>query len=182
MDTFGNLTLVTQRLNSHLSNGPWDKKREAILLHSALPLNRSLPDAWDDDAIRQRSRTIAATVTRIWPRPETAVDEGGGEAVTDVELSEDGDEQRAEVPMASESGTARDAVLAAFERLERGTGRTDFRLEEIVKQVMLHHPDYAESTIRTHIVSLMCANAPDHHGTTYDDLMRVDRGLYRRNR
>jgi hypothetical protein len=25
----------------------------------------------------------------------------------------------------------------------------------------------APSTIRTHIASLMCANAPHHHGTTY---------------
>ena len=38
---------------------------------------------------------------------------------------------------------------------------------------------YSESTIRTHVTSRMCANAPDNHGTTYDDLVRVGRGLYR---
>jgi hypothetical protein len=37
----------------------------------------------------------------------------------------------------------------------------------------------AESTIRTMIVSHLCRNAPDHAATTYDDLERVGRGLYR---
>jgi hypothetical protein len=40
--------------------------------------------------------------------------------------------------------------------------------------------DLAPATIRTHITSRMCADAPDHHGTTYDDLERVSRGVYRR--
>lgn len=39
---------------------------------------------------------------------------------------------------------------------------------------------YATSTIRTHVVSRMCANAPDHHARTYDDLERVADGRYRR--
>ena len=39
---------------------------------------------------------------------------------------------------------------------------------------------YKASTIRTHIVSRMCANARDHHARTYDDLERVGNGLYRR--
>jgi hypothetical protein len=28
----------------------------------------------------------------------------------------------------------------------------------------------------------MCADSPDHHGTTYDDLERIDRGVYRLRR
>lgn len=38
---------------------------------------------------------------------------------------------------------------------------------------------YAESTIRTMVVSHMCTNAPDHASVTYDDFERVDRGAYR---
>ncbi len=41
---------------------------------------------------------------------------------------------------------------------------------------------YGGSTIRTHITSRMCADAPDHHAKTYDDLERVERGLYRLRR
>jgi hypothetical protein len=38
---------------------------------------------------------------------------------------------------------------------------------------------YAESRIRTHVTSRIRADSPDHHGTTYDDLERLDRGRYR---
>lgn len=38
---------------------------------------------------------------------------------------------------------------------------------------------YAESTIRTHVTSRMCASSPDHHGTTYGDFERLDRSHYR---
>jgi hypothetical protein len=41
---------------------------------------------------------------------------------------------------------------------------------------------YAESTIRTHVTSRMSADAPDHHGTTYDDFERLGGGRYRLRR
>ena len=75
----------------------------------------------------------------------------------------------------------RDEVLAAFERLERRHGRTAFDLVEVVQEVQAAGTGYRESTIRTHVTSRMCADAPDHHGTTYADLERVDRGRYRRS-
>lgn len=76
--------------------------------------------------------------------------------------------------------TGRDAVLDAFGRLERRHGRQDFRLAEVVAEVLAVSDSYKESTIRTYITSRMCGNAPDHHGSTVDDLERVDRGRYRR--
>lgn len=78
--------------------------------------------------------------------------------------------------------TCREHVLRAFERLENRHGRSDFELADIVTEVLALSSAYAESTIRTHITSRMCGNAPDHHATTFDDLERVDRGLYRRVR
>jgi hypothetical protein len=78
--------------------------------------------------------------------------------------------------------TCRDAVLEAFDRLERRHGRTDFSLMEVVDEVRVSGSPYKESTVRTHVTSRMCADAPDHHGTTYDDLERLDRGLYRRRK
>lgn len=76
--------------------------------------------------------------------------------------------------------TCRDEVLAAFDRLERRHGRKTFDLAEVVQEVEAGGSGYEESTIRTHVISRMCANAPDHHGTTYADLERVARGRYRR--
>jgi hypothetical protein len=78
LDTFGNLTLLTKKLNPSVSNGPWDKKLPAILEHSALCLNRPLPTGWSEEAIRQRSLTMFEHARRIWPHPTTA---GGHDAV-----------------------------------------------------------------------------------------------------
>lgn len=73
-------------------------------------------------------------------------------------------------------------MLDAFERLERRHGRTDFELAEVITETLSADPQFKESTVRTHVTSRMCADAPDNHGTVYDDLARVDRGLYRRRR
>ena len=52
----GNLILLTKELNPSVSNGPWLRKRDKILEHSALNLNRPFKDyaIWDEAAIKQR--------------------------------------------------------------------------------------------------------------------------------
>lgn len=67
----GNLTLLTKALNPSVSNGPWLKKRQAILKHSALNLNRAFQEIeiWNEDAIDQRSKDLFAVACQIWPRP-----------------------------------------------------------------------------------------------------------------
>jgi hypothetical protein len=69
----GNLTLLTKELNPSISNGPWVKKRDKILEHSALNLNRPLKDfeIWDEDAIEKRSSALFDIAVRIWPYPGT---------------------------------------------------------------------------------------------------------------
>ena len=79
-------------------------------------------------------------------------------------------------------GTCREEVLAAFTRLEGRHGDSAFAPADVVREVQLVTDRFAVSTIRTHVVSLMCVNAPQHHGTAYKDLERVGRGLYRRRR
>jgi Protein of unknown function (DUF1524) len=81
LHTFGNLTLLTTKLNSSVSNGPWrtaddladDKgKRAAILKDTALGISRMLVDypTWDDTTIRKRGDTLFKAALRVWPRPE----------------------------------------------------------------------------------------------------------------
>jgi len=78
--------------------------------------------------------------------------------------------------------TCRDAVLDALERLESRHGRRTFLLKDLVDEVLSAGEPFLESTVRTHITSRMCANSPDHHAVTYEDLERVGRGQYRRSR
>ena len=76
--TLGNLTLVTQRLNSKASNAPWKLKSKTLKKHSVLLLNRRLLDefeevAWDEQTILSRSRRMAALVAVVWPGPNSPV-------------------------------------------------------------------------------------------------------------
>ena len=69
--SIGNLTLVTQKLNSSMSNDPWECKREELQEHSVLLLNNELlsQPSWDEDSIRSRSRRVAELVSERWPGP-----------------------------------------------------------------------------------------------------------------
>jgi uncharacterized protein with ParB-like and HNH nuclease domain len=70
LHTVGNLTLLTKALNPAVSNGPWPKKRAEILKHSALNLNRTLPEVWEELTIRERSKSLLTVAARLWRRPE----------------------------------------------------------------------------------------------------------------
>jgi Protein of unknown function DUF262/Protein of unknown function (DUF1524)/Restriction Enzyme Adenine Methylase Associated len=74
--TIGNLTLLTGKLNSKVSNGPWlgaEGKRSGLEAHDVLFLNRELlktfGDAWSDAAIRSRTDELANLIVEIWPVP-----------------------------------------------------------------------------------------------------------------
>jgi hypothetical protein len=66
------LTLLTKELNPSVSNGPWERKRKEILKHSALNLNRSLPDEWNEEAIQVRAEELFKVAVKVWPRPVTS--------------------------------------------------------------------------------------------------------------
>lgn len=77
VDTLGNLTLLTQRLNSKVSNGPWSGekgKRAALTAHDVLFLNRDLvevsDDGWDEEKIAERTALLTDVVVNIWTVPE----------------------------------------------------------------------------------------------------------------
>ena len=69
--SIGNLTLATQKLNSSMSNAPWNNKRGELQEHSVLLLNNELlaQSNWDEEAILARSRRIAELVAARWPGP-----------------------------------------------------------------------------------------------------------------
>lgn len=71
--TLGNLTLLTKPLNSTVSNGPFEQKRNEIAEHTMLELNRSILKAsdWGEEGIIQRGAEMAALAKGIWPYPVT---------------------------------------------------------------------------------------------------------------
>ena len=69
IETIGNLSLLTKSLNPSVSNGPWSKKRPEILKHSALNLNRTLPESWTEESIIARRESLLSVALNIWPHP-----------------------------------------------------------------------------------------------------------------
>jgi Protein of unknown function (DUF1524)/Restriction Enzyme Adenine Methylase Associated len=72
----GNLTLLTDKLNSRVSNGPWfgdNGKRTALEGHDILMLNRDLlkkgDTQWTEELIAGRTRDLAELILQIWPVP-----------------------------------------------------------------------------------------------------------------
>jgi predicted RNase H-like HicB family nuclease len=67
-----------------------------------------------------------------------------------------------------------DQVLSTARRLCRERGGWTFRLDEVVRAL----PHLNASTVRTHIVSRCCVNAPAHHLHRWRYFRRVGRGRY----
>ena len=69
--SIGNLTLVNEKLNSALSNAPWEQKRETLAHYSVLFLNKDLlenvPSDWDETAIAERGKRLHQAAVRVWP-------------------------------------------------------------------------------------------------------------------
>jgi hypothetical protein len=73
----------------------------------------------------------------------------------------------------------RGEILAAINAITTRSGRPSFELNDVLVEMRRRGSTYAETTIRTMATSQMCANAPNNGPTTYTDLVRIGRGLYR---
>jgi hypothetical protein len=73
LQTIGNLTLLTSKLNSSLSNSPWDIKSGELTKHAVLLTNREIQiqgeNGWDEAQIQIRTEKIIKTLMVIWPVP-----------------------------------------------------------------------------------------------------------------
>ncbi|CDZ41637.1 RloF [Neorhizobium galegae bv. officinalis] len=71
IDRLGNLTLLTQSLNSSVSNGPYSVKMPAVRSHSSLALNRELHsyDDWNEKTVAIRGSALFNTALKIWDSP-----------------------------------------------------------------------------------------------------------------
>jgi hypothetical protein len=70
LQTIGNLTILTQPLNSAVSNSPWIDKKPELLRHSLLPINQYFHNCtvWDEGTIEKRAEEMLGRAMKIWPR------------------------------------------------------------------------------------------------------------------
>lgn len=70
----GNLTLVTQKLNSTINNAAWLTKQEYFLNSDDVLITKDAiklaPHKWDELAIQQRTEQLIDQILAIWPAPE----------------------------------------------------------------------------------------------------------------
>lgn len=69
----GNLVLVTQALNSKVSNGPWAEKKASLAEHSTLLTTKEVVDGtvdeWDEASIFARTQQVAKAIVDLWKVP-----------------------------------------------------------------------------------------------------------------
>ena len=70
-------------------------------------------------------------------------------------------------------------VLEAAQEIVAIKGENEFAPIEVVRFLQERGTQYAESTIRTHVVSRCCVDAPPHHDVRYPYFERKrGRGIY----
>lgn len=73
--------------------------------------------------------------------------------------------------------TCREPILAAAKQITQSKNQNEFTISEVLNYLTKQNTPYKESTIRTHITSKMCSNAPSNHAVTYNDLTRIKPGV-----
>jgi hypothetical protein len=101
----GNLTLVTQPLNSALTNNAWERtdgrgKRAALAAASVLLINQQLTlhTSWGENEIDARGADLTRRILRSWPRPASIETAGySGDEALSSPVAASHDEPPAEV-------------------------------------------------------------------------------------
>lgn len=78
--------------------------------------------------------------------------------------------------------TCREQILSAAKQIKQSKNSNEFTILEILNYLTQQNTPYKKSTIRTHITSKMCGNAPSNHAVTYNDLTRIKPGVYSLNK
>lgn len=76
LQTIGNLTLLTSKMNSGVSNKAWSEKRTRLRENSTLLLSdRDITnvEVWKEEQIVERGATMANEVLAVWPIPSAAL-------------------------------------------------------------------------------------------------------------
>ena len=142
---------------------------------------------------REGSLALAGRYECIWHDYSIVIDSGGREhrwRYLDLNVNGvRGRTMQTSVSSVSEAPTlpgpvlsARAVVLAAARDLAASSPDGTFSPAEVVAKCRRRQSGFADATVRTHVVSVMCADAPEHHSRTFADFERAGRGRYRLRR
>lgn len=72
--SIGNLTLLTSKMNTGMSNDPWHRKTSSLKKHSTLLITGDLlhtwgDGAWNEESITQRGTSLMQHFKKVWPGP-----------------------------------------------------------------------------------------------------------------
>jgi len=70
-------------------------------------------------------------------------------------------------------------VLEAANAIINKKGENEFTPNEVIIYLKNKGTAYKENTIRTHVISRCCKNAPEYHETRYQYFERISHGLYK---
>lgn len=79
VDNIGNLTLLSEKMNNEVSNGPYSTKREKFRLESRFRISRNLAnenESWTPESITERANKIADWAILRWPECKQPVTDG----------------------------------------------------------------------------------------------------------
>ena len=81
VQSMGNLTLLTQPLNSSVSNNDWEAKKEELLKASILTINQQLRtfEDWNEASIQTRGESLYELAIALWPRPTPKLSQSAAE-------------------------------------------------------------------------------------------------------
>lgn len=75
--------------------------------------------------------------------------------------------------------TVRSDILTVVRSLVMRRDDDTFSMAEVLEAMHRAGTRHADQTIRTHVGSVMCINAPSNHAVGYPDFERIDRGRFR---
>ncbi|MDY3369503.1 DUF7669 domain-containing protein, partial [Zhenhengia yiwuensis] len=70
-------------------------------------------------------------------------------------------------------------ILIAVKEIIKAKEENSFSVNEVVNWMQQRGTSFAERTIRTHITSRGCSNAPDNHAVCYENFYRIRHGIYK---
>ncbi|MFN5866646.1 MAG: HNH endonuclease family protein, partial [Candidatus Kapaibacterium sp.] len=119
LHTIGNLTLVTQALNSKVSNGAWEAKSAELNKHGVVLMNTRLHEygatPWTDESIENRTQACIDAILDLWRVPE-------GHEIQTVE-----DEESSETMISIQDIVASGILKAGTELVSTAKGYEDVR-------------------------------------------------------
>ena len=75
LQQLGNLTIITQSLNTRVSNGPWAQKRDHFLNSDDVLITKdaialAAESGWSEHAIEERTGQLIGRILELWPVPD----------------------------------------------------------------------------------------------------------------